>query len=465
MGPVTASVFYVKNGRGVTLPVLVADDEDGNPQLVPEASEFASHLAAQNRHTTKSIRSWITVLALFLDHVRLIQNDGDKGARKDGDAPHGNRVDQVSWFLNDRLSGVESADGLLKWPPVKSETVERDRFALTAFAEFCSEKYGTAGEDEPQAKPRLSDGFRNRSVADRLKDPRVSCRLLAHLEARKALPEANGSALSRTSRRGGSRRSNLTKAEVDRLILSTKSDAQKMAFILAAFGGLRQSEILQMWICDVHEGIRRPAFFPSEGKSDLPLVLVADPAHSRHVDFHGGRTETRTQVLAAKGARPRSVLPPNDPLRAGWKGIAYENPDLLVSQVHWTDRAWAHAFLELFRRHRDSTLSSIPKKDLTPYVFVNDAREKEQFGRPTTASNLSKAFLRACARAGVDTSKVGGMHSLRHFYTETLKRLGLAQHEIQACMHHRSIKSQSSYGNDPAILSKRLSDALGEDAR
>jgi len=233
-----------------------------------------------------------------------------------------------------------------------------------------------------------------------------------------------------------------------------------MAFILAAFGGARASEILQLWVCDVHDGSRRPLYFPFEGPSDLPLVMLADPAHSRHVDAVGTRTETRLQRLAANGQTPRPMLPPTDPGHLGWKGIAYENHDLLISQIHWTDRSWARIFLDLFRRHRDRTLASIPAGDRTPFALVNDDPRRREFGRPMKMSNLRKAFLRACQRTGIDTDKVGGMHSLRHFYNETLKRLGLAEHEIQVCMHHRSLASQQAYGNNPAIAGQRLADAL-----
>lgn len=462
MGPVTASVFYVKDRRGGTIPVLVADDEDGNPHVVPEALDFARFLASHNRHKTKSIRTWLTVLAFFHDHLRLIQSVAGASREAEGIAAPTGRADQVSWFLNDRLTGTESGDGTLKWEPLKSETVERDRFALKSFADFCVDKYGQDQEErEPKARFRLSDGFRDRGVADRLKDPRVSCRLLGHLEARKPRPARHGIGLPSTGRRSAMRQSHLTKADVDRLILSTKSDTQKMAFILAAFGGLRKSEIVQLWLCDVHDGNRRPSFFPNDGKSDLPLVIVADPVHSRLVDSVGTKTENRLQRLAKNGAQPRPLLPPNAPLHAGWKGIAYENQDLLASQIHWTDRAWAHVFLELFRRHRDTTLSSIPKADLTPYVFVNESVGNSGFGQPMTLSNLSKSFVRGCVRAGIDTGKVGGMHALRHFYVETLKRLGMAEHEIQSCMHHRSLASQGAYGNNAAIAAKRLSDALG----
>lgn len=457
MEPVSASVFYVKDTRGATIPVLVADDDSGNPRIIPEVLNFARALCAQRRQTPKVIRSWIVALALFHDHIRHVQ----RNTEIDGGDARLSLAESVSWFLEDRLTGVVSPDEVLCWEPVKAETVERDRVAIRAFSRFCVDNHDHLPiVPEPSATFLPTDADTHKSVLTRLQQPGMQNRILGHLEARKQNPAGHTIGLPSVGRRGAMRQSHLTKAEVERLIRSTKSDVQKMAFILAAFGGARTSEIIQLWVCDIHDGSRRPMFFPSEAPSDLPLVMLADPVHSRHVDAVGTQTETRLQRLAANGLTPRPMLSPTDPSHVGWKGIAYENQDLLISQIHWTDRAWAQIFLDLFRRHRDRTLTQIPSADRTPFALVNDDPRRHEFGRPMKMSNLRKAFLRACEKGGINTGKVGGMHSLRHFYNETLKRLGLAEHEIQVCMHHRSLNSQEAYGNNPAIAGQRLEAAL-----
>lgn len=295
MEPVSASVFYVKDSKGVTVPVLVADDETGNPRIVPEALDFARHLAVLKRHTPKVVRSWLVTLGLFHDHVRHVQRNtviDDADARL-------SLAESVSWFLNDRQSGVESPDGVLRWQPVKAETVERDRVALRAFSRFCvAHMEHLPLVPEPSGSFLPTDADTHKSVLTSLRQPGMQNRVLGHLEARKPKSDGHSIGIAFSGRRAAMRQSHLTKADVEKLILSTKSDTQKMAFILAAFGGARASEILQLWICDIEDGRRRPLYFPFDGPSDSPLVLLADPVHSRHVDSTGTRTESRMQRLA-----------------------------------------------------------------------------------------------------------------------------------------------------------------------
>ncbi len=456
MKPATASVFYVKDKTGNLLPVLVADDEAGNPRVVPEAVAFARTLRTKKPSSGHNLRSWITSLALFHDHIRLVQRTSV--VENDG-TPSLTLAESVWWFLQDRLKGVKTEDGAIDWPASKFPTVKRDHLAVLSFFRYCESRYRHLSLS-PEF-PFLSQDFKSAcSALERISERRVQSLVLGHLEARKPKPAASPVSVPFTYVPSAPKQSHLSQSDVEKLILGTKSDVQKMAFILGAFGGIRGSEILHLWICDVIPGAHRPKYFPNTPACVEPLVILANPVHSTHVDELGTRNTSRLQWLQARGTLPRTMLPLDDGLRAGWKGMAIHNANLLISQVLWTDRAWASVFWDLFKRHRENTLAHIPSSVRTPYLFVNEDQRRLEFGRPMTLSNLRKSFDRAVVRAGLDSSLVTGIHCLRHFYTETLKRLSMSREDIQMFMHHRSPKSQDSYGNAVTIAEEKLRNAM-----
>lgn len=452
MKPSTASVFYVKDNTGNLLPVLVADDEAGNPRIVPEAVAFARSLRTRKPSSGHNLRAWITSLALFHDHIRLVQR---KSVVENDGTPSLTLAESVWWFLQDRLKGVRTEDGALEWPASKFPTVKRDHLAVLAFFRYCESRFRHLPL-RPEF-PFLAGDFKSAcSALERISEKRIQNLVLGHLEARK--PKAAASPVSVPFGYVPSERkqSHLSQSDVEKLILGTKSDVQKMAFILGAFGGIRGSEMLHLWICDVVPGAHRPKYFPNTPGCVEPLVILADPVHSTHVDELGTRKTSRLQWLEARGTLPRSLLPLDDGLRAGWKGMALHNASLRISQVLWSDRGWANVFWDLFIRHRQNTLANIPSSVRTPYLIVNEDQRRLEFGRPMTLSNLRKSFDRAVVRAGLDSSLVTGIHCLRHFYNETLQRLSMSRENVQMFMHHRSPTSQNSYGNDVTIAEEKL---------
>jgi len=211
MEPVSASVFYVKDARGSTIPVLVADDENGSPRISPEALDFARHLSVRKRQRPQVIRSWVVTLALFHDHIRFIQQN----TAIDGSDARLSLAESVSWFLEDRLAGVASLDGSLRWEPVKAETVERDRVAIRAFSRFCVDRHEHLPlVPEPSASFLPTDVATHKSVLTRLQQPGMQNRILGHLEARKPAPPGHSIVISSVGRRGAMRQSHLTKADV-----------------------------------------------------------------------------------------------------------------------------------------------------------------------------------------------------------------------------------------------------------
>jgi hypothetical protein len=228
---------------------------------------------------------------------------------------------------------------------------------------------------------------------------------------------------------------------------------------LAAFGGPRISEILNLWRCDVLPGRFRPTLFPDDKVSEVPLVVLAHPTQSLYVGHtvHDGRDRLQ-HLHESYGLKPRYVQEANS-LKAGWKGMLFDNDALLISQVFWSDRTWARVFYELFQQLRDHVLPTVPDvvRKGHPNLIINDSPSRREFGQPMKMSNFRKAYDRACRRIGVDANRFhNGVHGLRHLYKANLERLGLKPEEIRKAMHHISLASQQEYGQSAAQLNERL---------
>jgi integrase len=452
--PVTASVFSVRDTHGLLIPVLMADGPDGTPAVVPEAVEFLRRLAVEGESLAR-MRSAATVLALLHDHLSFFCPGR---VFTEGELP-----EAVASFLRDRRQGVTSEDGLLRWTPVRFETVKRDRHFLRMFSDFCAKSYGYFPlVPSSRRHPFPLNGADHGTLIHRLSRSRHG--LLGHLAARGGYaPTTSVGIREKSPGRISTRRSFLSKSAVIDLIESTRSPVQRLVFIQAAFGGQRISEILHTWRCDVLPGRQRPLLFSDDTASEVPLVLIAHPSQARYTGT-GDFTRDRLRHLSETyGLLPRNLVE-GTPEHAGWKDIAYDNQSLLISQVFWSDRAWAGIFMDLFRKIRDEILP-LAGPDVAsshPYLVVNDHHGRPGFGRPMKMPNILKAFRRAAAKLSIDESRhMGGIHGLRHFYKATLEEAGLSPDQIRMAMHHRSVTSQSSYGKSSALLNARL-DLLGK---
>lgn len=448
--PRTASVFSVRGDDGSALPVLVVDELGGEARVVPEVVRFMKALLGRGDSFSK-MRGIANTLALLHDYMAIVL---------DGKVIFGTALGEVvAGFLRKRRQGSSGDDGLT-WTPVKRETVERDRGYLRQFSEFCSREFGHFPLVPLRGDCPLGHGDANyRAVMRQL--TKRSNMLLGHLVSpRPDLAKEIAIGLNeKVIRRRSNRKTFLSSAMIEDLVAATPSVVQRMVFIQAAYGGPRLSEMLNMWRCDVLPGRYRPILFPDDKSSDIPLVVLAHPSQSRYIGETKPGTADRLQHLAAVyGARPRSQMDVN-PERSGWKGMLFDNNDLLISQVFWSDRAWAQIYYELFQQLRDGILPLVPDaiRNNHPYLIINDSLSRKEFGRPMKASNIIKAFERACTRIGIDTTRFrNGIHGLRHFYKSRLERMGLTPEEIRTAMHHSTVASQQEYGRSAARLNERL---------
>jgi hypothetical protein len=443
----TASVFQLRTEEGYLLPVLLVDDLTETSRVVPEVVAFMQALVSQGVSLSKRV-GIANTLALLHDYLII---------GKSAEPVSSSQLSEVvAGFLRRRRYQPATADGL-NWAPVKRATVGRDKHYLRIFSEYCAAEFGYFPIVPLREKCLLTGGsFDHKAVMRRL--GRKSNMLLAHI-AGAGSPATIIALQERKIFRRSSSRTFMSTAMVEDLIFSTQSITQRMAFILAAFGGPRISEILNLWRCDVMPGRLRPILFADDEASEVPLVVLAHPSQSNYVGGTTPSTQDRLQFLRKNyGLKPRNLLE-GDPMEAGWKGMLFDNDGLLISQIFWSDRSWARMFYELFQQLRDQVLPIVPEnvRKGHPYLIINDSHSRSEFGQPMKMSNVRKAFERACGRIKVDSSRFHeGIHGLRHGYKASIERLGLTQEEVRKSMHHISISSQQQYGQSAARLNERL---------
>lgn len=243
-----------------------------------------------------------------------------------------------------------------------------------------------------------------------------------------------------------------------RLIINREPNvAYKALFTLLAFGGVRISEALHMWQCDV---IPAPLIAHlANRQQDALYVVVAHPAMSTYTGSFTRTTETRRQLLARQyGLSPRHDL--QGYKKVGWKNPLLTDRDLKLSEVFWSSVEGAQQFAEYYAQIRDFHARN-HTSERHPYLFVN-MHPGEGFGEPIAYMRACKAFYRACARVGLRASMSGRrLHGLRHAYKHQLKHvLGLSEDHIQICMRHKSVESQEDYGRTIAEIHSCLSDKL-----
>lgn len=454
----TASVFPLRCSDGSVVPVLVVDELDGPPRIVNEVVVFMQTLVVRGE-SLSTLRGIANTLALLNDYVTVTL--GATPVTPDGLAG------VIAGFLRRRRNREPGTDGL-HWSPVKLETVQRDRYYLKLFSEFCAMRFG----HWPLVPLRIvcpfdEAGQSYRTVMRQL--ARRSTMLLAHVAGSrdwaKLKPEIELN--EKVVRRRSTGKTFMPPQLIEDMIQATPSIVQRMVFIQAAFGGQRISEILQLWRCDILPGRYRPVLFPDDKASAIPLVVLAHPSQSRYVGETRPDSDDRLQHLARHyQTAPRNLLN-GDSLKAGWKGMSYDNEELLISQVFWADRGWARMYYELFQQLRDQVLPMVPEeiRRSHPYLAINDAPYRREFGQPMKISNIRKAFARACARVGADADQFHeGVHGLRHSYKARLESMGLSPEDIRKAMHHVSMAAQKNYGQSSALLNARLVPLLGNGA-
>jgi integrase len=375
-------------------------------------------------------------------------------------------INLVYLYADYRLIGSADSDGNdplgLGWKPVKWSTFENDLRHLRTYSEWCSSRYGYL-PILPMCRVDTSAGKAPRTLAAMEKMRRRD--FFAHLAKRRRtwaeiLPKQDRPKISlrRQERRRRGTDEAIDLGFIRDLIESERNPVYKAIWTLGAWGGVRISEQLNMWACDVLPPSQRPRFFPGDDDDRTPLVLIAHPWESTWCGTLKNTKMTRAQFLRSEfGLIPRPDLGPrgsgeqsNWMGEAGFKGVAFHNKSRLVSQVYWLDETMAAHYYELVRlvleRHleRRQTFSN-----RHPFLWcVTDPRKPDIIGNPLRMKAVESAFDRACNRLGLKAHEGGlNIHGLRHFFLSYAKNvLGLGRDVRQVLMHHRSTESQDDYG-------------------
>jgi len=223
-----------------------------------------------------------------------------------------------------------------------------------------------------------------------------------------------------------------------------------MMALLCAFGGLRRSEPLHLWVQDVVEDPEAPGH---------AIVVLNHPTEAmiKYPDRLTGKTLRMSRANALKriyGLSPRSDVK-RGRYASGWK-----SPELdarYQARVLWTLPAASALFWALYcgyRRYvREPLMSDRRALGLPnhPFLFVaeGEARRDGKItrGAPYSRQAYDRNHNAAVRRIGLDPKKDLGTttHGLRHLFGQTLADLKLPPQVIKKAMRHRSYLSQVVY--------------------
>jgi site-specific recombinase XerD len=225
-------------------------------------------------------------------------------------------------------------------------------------------------------------------------------------------------------------------------------------WLLLGAGCCRVSEALNLFATDVHYVLGARQNGIDAIQPDEAIVALANPVEGL-IQAPDGKWIRRREFLKARyGLEPRNLLPTNDSLYAGYKGMALGGTlDCSIPELEeWPTRGWAliewlfpsfgrffaDAHLK-YRQHLVQTRLSALASEKHPYLLMNEGRSR---GDPLTRFNVNQLLAVACKRAGI---KERAPHSLRHLYGATCASLGIPVGETQIRMRHSSLQSTLVY--------------------
>lgn len=207
----------------------------------------------------------------------------------------------------------------------------------------------------------------------------------------------------------------------------------QLILLLMHGGGLRESEVLHLWIEDVlidpsnFNNVKVRIYHPEDGKA---------PNNWRG---HSGKT-TRAAYLKEKYAlSPRNNLMGKK--YVGWKSRVTDSKEQYL-EVHWFPTIFGEVFSKLWQ---DYTRFLMILERNHPYAFVSF--HHKHLGNAYTLNAFHHNYHQALKRIGLKPCKADGLspHSHRHSYGRRLRRAGVDEIVIKKCLHHASLDSQIVY--------------------
>lgn len=432
----------------------------GEASFCREALAWAN--ASKLSYSSSKISASINALSRFANFLHAVRTE---------EAVLSDQLDTLVFaFLSTRLSGSIDEHGKchlggLCWKPAKIGTVRQDFDALLRYFQFCEVNFGYI------ALARKFSIHREKNPVENLRrmEKKKERDFLVHLNAAReywkelagdlnSIPPPIGRIANASSYRV---RPFPPTDEIVEIIRGTDNPVYRAIWLVAAFGGLRISEILNTWSDDVLPYTYRSYFFPetSVNENHEILYLRAHPELSTYCGKISDETQNRRQFLHNQyGLQPRCSLHSTEPLYAGWKGTQVSGARE-CHQVYWVDPTAAKEFEKCYFQIQ-AFLKDLKTYRRHPYLYVNWGKKVCQFiGQPVKIKAAENAFRRACQRVGVTPNKFGrNLHGLRHHYKwYAEKQLGISPQYLQIMMGHASIESQNTYGRDARDLNQKLS--------
>lgn len=421
-----ATIPILEGALGASLPFLFL--EDGELSIL--ALAWVRQKMLNEAVSPSTVAKAVAAIGRFYDFYML---------EKKGAVLASNELPlTLSQFYEARRFGLASTG----WTPVKQATAVNDVRAVSEFTEWCTNNFGNAAVN-PREKVLVSclnlseqRAFRVKLASSKRWNP------LHHLapstkEGQGVVTRSAFNPSRGTRSKTSSGKKYFPPDKVWTFIGATSSIRDKLYFLLLFFGGLRISEPLHLFATDV-----------SIRPDGTARVLLGHPQDGAYKWFGADKKQhsgNRATFLAERyGLGARNLLAENDPLHAGWKGMAFDDPNRSESEVHWIREDASQLFARLHSEYIRTVRSKL--KDVHPYYFVNE-RDGPTYGLPLKASNISKAFIRAADRISVSTRLAGvNPHGGRHFYgyyCASILRLPIET--TQKVMHHQSMLSTEVY--------------------
>ncbi|HYG86252.1 MAG TPA: site-specific integrase [Azospirillum sp.] len=356
-------------------------------------------------------------------------------------------AEHLTWeFRRALLHGTIQPDGSdllgLGWRKLSVNSSQAYFRSVMKFAEFCHEQLGH--ESLPARKMDVW------AVAGEMHRLRGS--LLAHIRGRGTPKSPKHTVRGPSNPRGHGSAKSFPASHILPLIVDgcvvrgaapTAPREQRfnirdqLCFLLQAFGGIRSSELMHIFVNDI---IRMP-----DGSA---RVLLYHPTEGsirwRQRDTGTLVTKTREEYLMDKyGLVPRNLLDKRNPLHAGWKDLLLEEyqPNY-YAVVHWINPDIGRLFWKLHSLYVEKIRPSVAGH---PYYFVS--LDESRLGDPLKLDAYKDRFDVAVRRIGLEPNRYQGVnpHGLRHFYGYLAINMGLSVQVVQAMMHHKSPLSQFTY--------------------
>jgi hypothetical protein len=444
-----------------SLPFLLAEDETGDVHVVAEVLAWAS--ASSYSRNLSTIQRDVEIVGRFYNFCRAFTR---------GMTISEDDLDYLIYaYLLWRLNGTLTDEGRsiipgLRWKPLSVPQLEQEFHALARYFAFCSKQFGYVTLNSKAYRQAPDSAPIKRLDAQ---DAHGRDDFLIHLGASRdfwsrRIESTNPLippivSMRRPSAKRGIRMI-MAEEEIWAVIETEKNPVFRAIWLLAAFGGPRISEQLNLWQCDI-----LPASYhlPLLGYAytETSLVIKADPLLSRYTGDISKPGVSRGQYIQDRYSgriQPRPQYERGHPLRAGWKAMLYVNSQLKLAPTFWIGIKAASLFDECAAEIRDFHLRHATSR-LHPFFYVNVADPTGSYrGQPTKMSNVQDAWNRACRRSGLDPHRWGrNLHALRHHYK------AYAEHELcmrpkylQIMIGHNRLESQEDYGRE----AKRVHETL-----